>query len=167
MTEEERKELMDYAEKYPKDYAEKANEANSIPNKTLKIINGVLVIVDVVSNIVEAKIRKLAEINSIYEQKATIVKVGVPEDEIKTWTIQETEATGYNNDNNSPTPFIDGLVAKRGIQKDELVSRILAKVEAYKVYMGDLTGTRQKYEDMINNSTTIEEVEAILWIERE
>lgn len=111
----------------------------------------------------ELKENKKREINAVYEQIARAIKIDTPESEVSTWYIQETEATEWSKDNTYPTPFIDGLANARQVDRLELIKKVLYKVNAYKTYMGNLTGQRQYFEDRINSATTKEEIEAITW----
>ena len=65
-------------------------------------------------------------------------------------------------DNSFPTPFIDALAAGRQMDKAELVSRIIAKADAFALASGSLTGQRQRYEDMLDAASTAEDVAAIV-----
>lgn len=65
-------------------------------------------------------------------------------EEKSTWARQESEAKAYNLDNNSYTPFLDSLVVARGISKDDLVSKILVKSDAYTKKLGQYIGEYQK-----------------------
>lgn len=87
--------------------------------------------------------------NIEYEKKVAALTAGVPYSEIQTWTKQEAEARAYLADDTSSTPLIDSLAATRGVDKDVLVGKIIAKADAYAVAIGRLTGLRQKVEDEI------------------
>ena len=106
---------------------------------------------------------KLEEINTTYTEKANLAKVGTPEDEVLTWDIQKLEAEAYQISASNPTPSIDILAINRGMDRVELINKILVKVETYKQYIFALTGKRQKYEEEIAKATSFEELMEIKW----
>lgn len=126
-------------------------------------VDGVVVDLDdsVVFELTKIKENKLAEINSGYERAVAVIKSGVPSSEVDTWTKQEAEARAYLADSSATTPLIDALAESRGVEKDDLVLKIIAKADAYASAMGKLTGLRQKYEDLYNAATTATEYVAI------
>lgn len=108
------------------------------------------------------KARKLAEINGNYQQAIATLTPTYPDDERLTFDKQEDEARAWLADNSAPTPFVDALAAGRQMEKAELVSRIIAKADAFALASGSLTGQRQRYEDMLDVAETAEAVEAIV-----
>ena len=67
-----------------------------------------------------------------------------PQFERDTFAVQENEANAYVKDKEAPTPFIDNLCASRGIDKDIMVSKILANAEALKLATAPVIGHYQK-----------------------
>lgn len=110
----------------------------------------------------ELKAAKLDEINSAYQQAIAEMTPGYPDDERLTFDKQETEARGWLADNSFSTPFIDALAAGRQMDKAELVSRIIAKADAFAIASGLLTGQRQRYEDLLKDAETAKDVSAIV-----
>ena len=110
----------------------------------------------------ELKTVKLAEINSLYDAATSSLVATYPSTELLTFDKQEQEARAWLADDTVATPLIDALALGRGIDKAELVRRIIAKADAFAVATGYLTGQRQGYEDMLDSATTVEEVEAIV-----
>lgn len=108
------------------------------------------------------KVRKLGEINSAYEQAIATLTPTYPDDERLTFDKQEQEARAWLADNSTSTPFVDALASGRQMDKAELVSRIIAKADAFAIASGSLTGQRQRYEDLLDAAETAEEVEAIV-----
>lgn len=108
------------------------------------------------------KVNKLSEINSAYNAATTTLVSTYPSTEVLTFDKQEQEAQAWQSDSSVSTPLIDALALGRGIDKAELVQRIIAKAEAFAVATGYLTGQRQKYEDQLEAATTAEEIEAIV-----
>ncbi len=122
----------------------------------------------------EAQQTKLEEINAAYTQAVAVTKIGVPTDEIYTWDIQKLEAEAWQKDNTAPTPFIDGLAAGRGMERELLLEKVLAKVTTYRALTSALTGKRQGLEDAIfaitqqeDETEAVARVQAIVWSEGE
>lgn len=67
-----------------------------------------------------------------------------PQFERDTFVTQENEANAYIKDNEAPTPFIDNLCLKRGIDKDVMVAKILANAAALKLATAPIIGNYQK-----------------------
>lgn len=108
------------------------------------------------------KSHKLAEINNAYQQAIATLTPTYPDDERLTFDKQEQEARSWLADNSTPTPFVDALAAGRQMEKAELVSRIIAKADAFALASGSLTGQRQRYEDMLDVAETADAVAAIV-----
>lgn len=90
------------------------------------------------------KRRHLEQVNRDFEAAVYQLRSSYPESEVISWTKQETEALAWLANQSSPTPLIDALCAVRGVQKPELVSRIIAKAEAYTHAVGQMIGKRQQ-----------------------
>lgn len=108
------------------------------------------------------KAHKLDEINNAYQQAIATLTPTYPDDERLTFDKQEQEARSWLADNSTPTPFVDALAAGRQMEKAELVSRIIAKADAFALASGSLTGQRQRYEDMLDVAKTADAVVAIV-----
>ena len=109
----------------------------------------------------ELKASKLAEINSEYEVATSALVSTYPDTELLTFEKQEAEARAWKADNSASTPFLDSLARARGIDKAELVERVIIKAEAFQTAVATLTGLRQKYEDQLVLALTAEDVAAI------
>ena len=110
----------------------------------------------------ELKAAKLAEVNNAYDVATSAIVYTYPETELLTFDKQEKEARLWDADNTVATPFLDGLALARGIDKSELVRRVIAKSDAFQTAVATLTGLRQRYEDQLSMATTAEEVAAIV-----
>lgn len=110
----------------------------------------------------ELRSAKLSEINSLYNTATSSLVSTYPSTELLTFDKQEQEARAWLADNSVSTPLIDALALGRGIDKSELVRRIIAKADAFALATGYLTGQRQRYEDLLDAAATAEEVEAIV-----
>ena len=67
-----------------------------------------------------------------------------PQFERDTFAVQENEANAFMKDPTAPTPFIDNLCASRGIDKEIMVTKILANAEALKLATAPIIGQYQK-----------------------
>ena len=110
----------------------------------------------------ELKTAKLTEINAAYDDAVSALVSDYPSNELLTFDKQEAEARAWTADQSADTPLVDALALGRGMDKAELVSRILAKADAFAVATGYLTGLRQKYEDRLGLAQSAEEVVAIV-----
>jgi hypothetical protein len=108
------------------------------------------------------KVAKLNEINTAYQQAIADLTPTYPDDERLTFDKQEQEARAWLADNSASTPFVDALAVGRQMNKAELVSRIIAKADAFAIASGLLTGQRQRYEDLLKDAQDAEAVEAIV-----
>ena len=115
-----------------------------------------------IPDIAKGKKLKLYEVNSGYDSAVSSYMKTYPEAELLTFDKQEKEAREWTADNRVSTPFLDGLAKARGIDKADLVSRVIKKAEAFQTAISTLTGVRQKYEDEIDAATTVEELEKIV-----
>ena len=108
------------------------------------------------------KVTKLNEINTAYQQAIADLTPTYPDDERLTFDKQEQEARAWLADNSASTPFVDALAVGRQMNKAELVSRIIAKADAFAIASGLLTGQRQRYEDLLKDAQDAEAVKAIV-----
>lgn len=106
---------------------------------------------------------KLAQINASYQETLDLITQATPQAEIQSWATQESEAKAYQNNQEAPTPYIDSLAKARGVEKGELVAKILEKVQVFSTLSATLTGSRQKCEDAIAKSQNAKELEAIIF----
>jgi hypothetical protein len=112
------------------------------------------------------KTEKLNEINTSFGQAMLPIINGIPATERDSWAKQEDEARAYIAYGGAATPLIDALAATRGVDKAELVSRIIAKADLFATISGQLIGKRQALEDAVNalsDKATADDVDAIKW----
>lgn len=69
--------------------------------------------------------------------------------EKQTWAKQQDEVAAYLADNSAPTPTLDGLAQSRGISREEMLEKAVAKVTAFEPLSVAIVGRQQAYEDMI------------------
>lgn len=106
---------------------------------------------------------KLAQINASYQEALDLITQATPQAEIQSWATQESEAKAYQNSQEAPTPYIDSLAKARGVEKGELVAKILEKAQIFSTLSATLTGSRQKCEDAIAKAQNAKDLEAIIF----
>lgn len=110
--------------------------------------------------------QKHASILAVCEGQIAAIKSGYPDSEVLSWSKQETEARAWTADNAAPTPLLTAMATARGIDKAELVTRVIAKADLFAQISGTLIGKRQALEDQLAAlpaDATAEDVEAIQW----
>jgi hypothetical protein len=86
---------------------------------------------------------KLIKLKNDTQNKLDALTDSYPKFEKDTFWIQELEARSWNIDNTVATPFIDGLILARGIDKQLMVDKIIANSDALKTYSSTLLGQYQ------------------------
>jgi hypothetical protein len=90
-----------------------------------------------------------------FSEKMKNLQVEGSDLEVATWEEQKREALAYTADNTASTPMLDILSAGRGIEKSELVTKVLANVESYKTILANLLLEQQLLEDRVRACQTI------------
>lgn len=103
----------------------------------------------------------LTQINTLCDQKMDVIKSGYPESEVSTWDQQVREALDLQADPLATVPLLGNLATARGLAREELANRVLAKATLFSAVAGQLIGRRQALEDVINTTTTLDELTAI------
>lgn len=114
----------------------------------------------------QAKTEALGRINRGYQIAMSQILATYPTEETLTFDKQEREARAWMEStslNRPETPYLDALLTTRPMEKGELVSRVIAKADAFVAISGAMTGKRQAYEDVIELATTLDEVDAVIW----
>ena len=111
----------------------------------------------------DLKTAKKAEISANFEQTIQQITAGYPPNEIASWSKQEQEARAFTAVALAPTPLIDALANTRGVPKDTLAARIIAKADLFAGISGQLIGKRQGLEDSIEAATSKTALAAIAW----
>lgn len=106
---------------------------------------------------------KLAQINASYQETLDLITQATPQAEIQSWATQESEAKAYQANQEAQTPYIDSLAKARGVEKGELVAKILEKAQIFSTLSAALTGSRQKCEDAIAKAQNAKDLEAIIF----
>lgn len=95
---------------------------------------------------------KLVELKKASKRALESVVSPYSDLERETWGKQESQARAYLADNEVETVFLDNCAATAGISKEDLVDRIMAKVNAYEIATGIIQGQTTKIRDQIKDS---------------
>ena len=101
--------------------------------------------------VAQARAAAHARINAEYTSRTETLATDYPENEQKSWPVQVQEANIVLTGGTDSTPWIDAASTARGVTREYLANLIKAQDDAYRLYHGTLTGTRQMLRDMINN----------------
>lgn len=112
--------------------------------------DGSLWITDLVLKNKTLRKRKMATINADFENAMLAVRSEYTESEIMSWAKQESEARKWLRDNTSVTPLIDLIADARGLDKSNLINKIVLKADQYAYATGVAVGRRQQLEDQVN-----------------
>lgn len=98
-----------------------------------------------------AELAKQAQslVDQQYQMRMQAIADGYPAYERESWPVQLQEARDVQANPVAPTPWLDACARQRGMEKAELVARVLAKDAGYRQVSGFLTGVRQWHEDRI------------------
>jgi hypothetical protein len=108
----------------------------------------------------------LARIDAAYRLATDALKAGYPDDETRSWPLQETEARAWLQNPDAATPWLDAAANARSLSKAELAGRIVANAASFASAHGQLTGKRQKLRDQIaalGDNAPEEQLDAIQW----
>ena len=92
----------------------------------------------------------LSLVNAEYTNRMAALAHGYPLLERESWPVQLQEARdamAFGAD--AVTPWLEQCAALRGLTREELATRIVAKDRAYRQLAGFLSGVRQKHADEI------------------
>ncbi|MGC6358748.1 hypothetical protein ACNO7O_01780 [Bisgaard Taxon 45] len=98
--------------------------------------------------------------NKVDEMKSALLS-GYPQAEIDSFYKQEKEALAYKADNSADTPLLKIIAQTRGVQFELLVEKVLEKSNQFSQAMGAIIGQRQKFEDRILATESIEDLTII------
>jgi len=111
----------------------------------------------------EQRAAAMMRVNSGYEAEMNEILRQYPQAETLTWDKQEREARAWSADDTALTPYVDAIAEGRDMDKAELVTRIVAKADAWIQASGLATGKRQALEDQISAADSVESLNAIAW----
>ena len=109
----------------------------------------------------ELKAAKLAQINEGCQSALAALTPTYPEKELLTFERQEREARALLAGDGSDVAHITAIASGRGILVEDLARKIVAKADAFSLASGLFIGQRQKWEDMLKDAKTKEDVTAI------
>ena len=123
------------------------------------------------STLDELLVSALVRVNAGYTAALAAILDQYPDAETLSFDKQEREARTWGEwqeigGTEPATPYLDAMLAERPIGKGELVTRILAKADAFVAAHGNATGRRQRLEDDIKAARQAEDraaLEAIDW----
>lgn len=111
----------------------------------------------------QSKEGKQAQINADFSKSAAALTDGYPEAERMTWAIQQQEALAWAANNETPTPYLDGLAAARGIDPWEMRQKTLDQTQLFMQASQQLVGKRQRLRDLVYEAKTLQDIDAIQW----
>ncbi|WBY65459.1 hypothetical protein FP3_000028 [Pasteurella phage vB_PmuM_CFP3] len=98
--------------------------------------------------------------NKVDEMKSALLS-GYPQAEIDSFYKQEKEALAYQADKKAETPMLKIIAQTRGVPFELLVEKVLEKSSQFSHAMGAIIGQRQKFEDRILSTESIEDLDVI------
>lgn len=114
------------------------------------------------ANIEALRVNLTASNNAQYDAAISAMTCDYPAAEISTWERQRAEVIAWSGDSTAPTPWIDIAASARGLDRNEYLTRTLAKVNAFAMASAYLTGRRQCIDDQIRAATTAEQLAAVV-----
>jgi len=121
------------------------------------------IVTDDVAELAYVRAVKVKEINSAYSSYFNSITSDYPKEEIDTWTKQEALARAYKANNTTTVNMLYNLAKKRAIPLDLLANKIVEKADILDLLLGTAIGHRQALETAIENATTLEELQEIVW----
>ncbi|WP_234196286.1 hypothetical protein [Pseudacidovorax sp. NFM-22] len=111
----------------------------------------------------EVRAAQLRALNAAFEAAAAALTAGYPASERQTWPLQQEEAMAWHGNPGTPTPYLDGIAAVRGIAPEDMRAKTRDAVLQWRAASQQLVGLRQQLRDAIQSALTAEEIEAITW----
>ena len=107
-----------------------------------------------------AKLAELANAAQAFVDKHAKTDI-VPAFEQETWAMQGAEARAWAEDDNAPTPVLDGIAKHRGIDRITLIRAALRKTQQYETLAAGVAGQRQALQVRIERAKTQDDLAAI------
>ena len=107
-----------------------------------------------------AKLAELANAAQAFVDKHAKTDI-VPAFEQETWAMQGAEARAWADDDNAPTPVLDGIAKHRGIDCITLIRAALRKTQQYETLAAGVAGQRQALQVQIERAKTLDDLAAI------
>ena len=153
---------------------------SSKPNQTISSISDYQDLIDAAGLLIQTELDKEQAkadlMNSFdYQQKVKVAKIAdaaqkfidsiitdvYPEFEKLTFEEQKKEALAWEADNSSLTPYLDLLAGARGIDRVELINKVIVKVNEFQQVCFYIAGQRQAKTEVAKSATTTAELDAI------
>lgn len=114
-----------------------------------------------------AKAAKLSILNNKFDAivQENLGEV-IPSAEMLTWETQEAESLRYlasEPKDSALCPTMAMIAEKRGVELTLLCQKSVQKAELYRRLISTLIGQRQKYQDLIEASTSVAELDSIVF----
>ncbi len=107
-----------------------------------------------------AKLAELATAAQAFVDKHAKTDI-VPAFEQETWAMQGAEARAWAEDDNAPTPVLDGIAKHRGIDRIVLIRAALRKTQQYEMLAACVAGQRQALQVQIERAKTQDDLAAV------
>lgn len=108
-----------------------------------------------------ARIERLAAVNAATDELLASLSVSYPDLEVASWPQQVKEAEALQADPAADAPLLDSLAAARGIEREDLAGRVLAKSAAYSAASGIIIGARQRIADLLDAAQDADALAAV------
>jgi len=92
------------------------------------------------------KAKKLAELNTWFEEATAQLVAGSTQIERDSWTVQVNEAYGLR-----PVSMLAVMAQARGVSLEDLIAKVKYKADLYNQHYGALQGRRDAFEDQIKS----------------
>lgn len=109
----------------------------------------------------DARAERLRQANDEADELLAVLDAAYPDREVLTWDQQAKEAEAIMADSEAETPLLQSLAASRGIDVQDLASRVLVKSSLYKQASGSIMGARQWVEDRLGEAQSHDDVLAV------
>ena len=102
-------------------------------------------------------------LNAEFQSAASAVTNGYPQIERLTWPTQQAEVQAWFLDNNAATPYLDGLAAERGIDRQDMLTKTWEQTQLFMAASQMLVGKLQRLRDEVYEAKSISDLNAITW----
>ena len=110
------------------------------------------------------KERKISQVRTQVDLLLREIQKNFSDTEFISWSKQEAGARALMDDpetQHKDADFVRAMAQARGISIDEQVAKIMNHITPYTTIMAQMLGEQQRREDIINATTSIEELDAI------
>lgn len=117
---------------------------------------------EIANSLENVKKRKLQEIKNAVDEALAPLSNDYPYKEVLSFSSQEKEARAFLENPDANTPLLTAMAEARGISKEELANKIVAKADASTIATGTIIGQSQKDKDRLAAAETVEQVNEIV-----